>query len=82
MNLVKSQDTKSIHRNHLHSYILTTEKSEREITESIPFTIATKKNPQTSAGEGVEKMEPSYTAVGNVNWYSHYGRQSGDPLKN
>ena len=43
MNLVKSQDTKSIHRNHLHSYILTTEKSEREIKESIPFTIATKR---------------------------------------
>ena len=36
------QDTKSIHRNHLHFYILT-EKSEREIKESIPFTIATKR---------------------------------------
>ena len=28
-----------------------------------------------NAGEGVEKMEPSYTIVGNVNWYSHYGKQ-------
>ena len=36
MNLSKLQDTKSIHRNHLHFY----EKSEREIKESIPFTIA------------------------------------------
>ena len=43
MNLAKLQDTKSIHRNHLHSYILTTEKSEREIKESIPFTIAKKR---------------------------------------
>ena len=43
MNLAKLQDTKSIHRNHLHFYILT-EKSEREIKESIPFTIATKRN--------------------------------------
>ena len=43
MNLAKLQDTKSIHRNHLHSYILTMKKSEREIKESIPFTIATKR---------------------------------------
>ena len=38
----KSQDTRSIHRNHLHSYILTNEKSEREIKGSIPFNISTK----------------------------------------
>ena len=38
-----SQDSKPIHRNHLHSYILTTEKSKREIKESIPFTTATKR---------------------------------------
>ena len=34
-----------------------------------------------NAGEGVEKREPSYTVDGNVNWYSHYGRQYGDSLK-
>ena len=28
----------------------------------------------TSAGEGVEKREPSCTAGGNVNWYSHCER--------
>ena len=43
MNLAKLQDTKSIHRNHLHFYILATKKSEREIKASIPFTIATKR---------------------------------------
>ena len=43
MNLAKLQDTKSIHRNHLHFYILTMKESEREIKESIPFTIATKR---------------------------------------
>ena len=43
MNLAKLQDTKSIHRNHLHFYILTIDESEREIKESIPFTIATKR---------------------------------------
>ena len=41
MNLAKLQNTKSIHRNHLHFYILT--KSEIEIKESIPFTITTKR---------------------------------------
>ena len=37
------QDTKSIHRNHLHVYVPTMKKSEREIKESIPFSIATKR---------------------------------------
>ena len=41
MNLAKLQDTKSIHRNHLHFYILTIKKI-REIKKSIPFTTATK----------------------------------------
>ena len=43
MNLVNQQHTKSIYRNTLHSYTLTTKKSEREIKETIPFTIATKR---------------------------------------
>ena len=43
MILAKLQDTKLIHRNHLHLYIQKTEKSEREVKESIPFTIATKR---------------------------------------
>ena len=42
MNLAKFQDTKSIHRNHLHFYILTM-KNEKEIKESIPFTTATQR---------------------------------------
>ena len=41
MNIVKLQDIKLIHRNPLHSYILTMKK-QREIKETIPFTIATK----------------------------------------
>ena len=43
MNSAKSWDTRSIHRNHLHFYILTVKKSEREIKESIPFATATKR---------------------------------------
>ena len=34
-----------------------------------------------TAGEGVEKKEPSYIVDWNVNWYSHYGEQYGDPKK-
>ena len=32
--------------------------------------------------EVVEKKEPSYTADGNVSWYSHYGKQYGGSSKN
>ena len=35
----------------------------------------------TSVGENVEKEKPSFTASGNVNWYSHYGKQSGGSSK-
>ena len=41
MNIVKLQDIKLIHRNPLHSYTLTMKN--REIKETIPFTIATKR---------------------------------------
>ena len=44
MNLVKLQDTKSIHSNHLHFLYTNNEKSERDIKELIPFTIATKRS--------------------------------------
>ena len=30
----------------------------------------------------MEKREPSCTVGGNVNWYSHYGKQYGGSLKN
>ena len=44
--------------------------------------MATIKNLQTiSAGEDVEKREPSYIVGGNANWYSHYGEQCGGSLK-
>ena len=29
----------------------------------------------------MERREPTYTVGGNVNWYSHYGRQYGGSLK-
>ena len=41
MNLAKLQDTKSIHRNHLHFYKLTM-KNQKQIKESTPFAITTK----------------------------------------
>ena len=42
MNLVKLQDTKLIHRNLLNYYRITT-KDQKEIKETISFTIATKR---------------------------------------
>ena len=39
MNIVKLQDIKLTNRNPLHSYTLTMKKTEREIKETIPFTI-------------------------------------------
>ena len=32
-------------------------------------------------GEDVEKRELSYTAGGNINWYSYYKEQYGGSLK-
>jgi len=29
----------------------------------------------------VEKREPLYTVSGNINWYSHYGKQYGEYFK-
>ena len=31
---------------------------------------------------GCGERESSYTVGGNVNWYSHYGKQCGDSLEN
>ena len=42
MNIVKLQDIKSTHRNPLHSYTLIKRKK-KEIKETIPFAIATKR---------------------------------------
>ena len=35
----------------------------------------------TSAGEDVEKLEPSYIAGRNLKWYSYLGKQSGSSSK-
>lgn len=35
------------------------------------------KNQTIGVSEGVEKPEPSYSANGNIKWYSLFGRQSG-----
>ena len=43
---------------------------------------AIQKSTKINAGESVEKREPSYTVCGNANWYSYYGEQHGDSLKN
>ena len=44
--------------------------------------LLTKSLQTINAGEGMEKSQPSHTVGGNANWYSHYGEQCGDSLKN
>ena len=64
MNLVMLQDTKSIYRNLLHFYTLTTNYQKDKLREKIPFTITSKrikyqdfpggpviKNPPSNAGD-------------------------------
>ena len=46
------------------------------------FRMALIKKSTINAGEGVKKREPPYTVGENANWYSHYGEQCGDSLKN
>ena len=39
----------------------------------------TKRQQITSIGKDMEKRKPSHTIGRNVNWYSHYGKQYGEP---
>ena len=48
----------------------------------MPVRMAAIKKTTMNAEEVVEKREPSYTVGGSANWYSHYGEQCGDSLKN
>ena len=49
----------------------------------MPVRMAVFKSVQiTNAGEGVVKREPFYIVGGNVNWYSHYGKQYGGSSEN
>ena len=47
-----------------------------------PARMAITKTSTNNAREGVERREVSYTVGGNVNWYSHYGKQYGNSLNN
>ena len=46
------------------------------------FRMAIIKRAINNTGEGAEEREPSCTTGGNVNWYSHYGEQSGGSSEN
>ena len=43
MNLAKSQDTKSVHRNHLHSYILTMKNQKEKLRNQSHLPLQQKK---------------------------------------
>ena len=47
-----------------------------------PIRMAIIKKNTTNVGEDVEKREPSYTVVENVNWCSHCEKQYGVSSKN
>ena len=47
-----------------------------------PAIMASSNSLPMNAGEGVEKMELSYTVGGNVNWSTHYGKRYGVSSKN
>ena len=57
MNLVKLQDIKLMHRNFLHSYTLTM-KDQKEIKETIPFTITTDRIKYLEINAPKEAKEP------------------------
>ena len=57
MNLVEWQDTKLIHRNVLHSYTLTL-KDQKEIEETIPFTITSKRIKYLGINQPKEAKDP------------------------
>ena len=44
--------------------------------------IIKKKTQTTNVSKDVDKREHLYTAGGNVNWCSHYGKQCGSFSKN
>ena len=53
------------------------------ILASQPQTFVFKSNFSTKnkSGDSVKKRGPSYTVDGNVNWYSHCGKQYGGSFK-
>ena len=40
------------------------------------------KSANNKCWRGYRKKEPSYTVIGNVNGYNHYGQQYGDSSEN
>jgi len=53
-----------------------------DITSHLLEWLLSKTQKILSVGKDVEKKEPSCTIGGNVNWYSHYGKQYGGFSKN
>ena len=47
----------------------------------MPVAMALIKKNMTDVGKDMEKRKPLYTVDGNVNWFSHCGKQCGKFLK-
>ena len=84
-NKTNHLNEKPAHRNEEKPPLATTRESQRAATKTQCSQKLKKKKKSLqiiNVGEGVEKREPSYTAGGNVNWCSHYGKQYGGSSKN
>ena len=57
-------------------------KVQGDITSHQSERLSSKSLQTINAREGVEKREPSYTLIGNANWYIHYEEEYGDSFKN
>ena len=55
---------------------------ETTVTSHLLEWVSVKKIKIAHVGKNVEKGEPLYTVDGNVNWYSHYGKEYVDSSKN
>ena len=56
--------------------------SRQEYWSGVPLPSLIKKSTNNKCWRGCGEKEHSCTVGGNVNWYSHYGRQYGDSLRN
>ena len=57
-------------------------KPQWNITSHLAERLSSKRTQIANVGEDMEKMDPSYTVHGNVNWHNHHGRLYGGFSKN
>ena len=76
LNIIREMQIKTTMRFHIKKYSL------QMNTPSWSEWSSSKSLQKINAVEIIEKRVHSYTVGRNVNWYSHYGEQCGNCLKN